>query len=438
MGLIKAAWNSVTTTFSDQYKEFIYCDSLPPDILMIKGSKRTNSKKSQNVGSDNIISNGSVVAVNDGQFMIIVQQGRIIEFCAEPGEFIFDSSAEPSFFYGNFFKNIGDVLGTAVRRTTFGADTGRDQRVYYVNTKEIIGNKYGTPNPVPFRVVDKNIDLDIDLAIRCHGEYSYRIVNPITFYINLPGNVPDVYRRDSLDSQLRAELLTALQPAFARISAMGIRYSAIPGHTEELANFLNEELSKKWGEKRGIAIAAFGVSSVKASEEDEAIIKDMQKAAVLRNPRMAAARIADAQADAMVGAANNEKAGAFGAFMGMGMANMAGGMSSGNLFNVAEAEEKAKSAQATKTVAVGWKCTCGEVNQGKFCAECGKNKEEVSGWKCACGEINQGKFCAECGARKPEGKLVNKCSKCGWQPEPDAKLPRFCPECGDTFEKKVS
>ena len=252
MGLIKAIGGAVGGVLADQWREYFYCDALDEDILVQKGRKRTSARSSNTKGEDNIISNGSLVAVNNGQCMIIVEQGKVVEFCAEPGEYKYDASTEPSLFAGSLGQSILNTFKTIGKRFTFGGDTAKDQRVYYFNTKEIIGNKYGTPNPVPFRVVDKNIGLDIDIAIRCHGEFSYKIVDPLLFYTNVCGNVTESYRRDKIDSMLKSELMTALQPAFAKISDMGIRYSALPGHTMEIADALNEVLSKKWAELRGI------------------------------------------------------------------------------------------------------------------------------------------------------------------------------------------
>ena len=397
----------------------------------------SQGRSSNTSGEANVISNGSVIAVNEGQAMIIVEQGKVVDLCAEPGEYIYDQSSEPSIFVGDLSDGIMDVFRQIGKRFTFGGDPGKDQRVYYFNIKEIMGNKYGTPSAVPFRVVDNNVGLDIDIAIRCFGEYSYRVTNPILFYTNVCGNVEADYTRSKIDSQLKTELMTALQPAFAKISAMGIRYSALPGHTMELATALNDVLSKKWSELRGIEIVSFGVSSVKASEEDEQMIKELQRNAAFRNPTMAAAHLVGAQAEAMKAAAANEgNMGAAMGFMGMNMANNAGGMNAGNLFAMGQAQQQqAQPAQAAPQ-AEGWKCACGAVNSGKFCSECGSAKpapQNANGWTCACGAVNKGKFCGECGAKKPANAPLYKCDKCGWEPEDPSKPPRFCPECGDIF-----
>ena len=443
MGLIKAFSGAVGGTLADQWKEFFYCDSLAENVLVAKGQKRTSRRSSNTKGEDNIISNGSGIAVNEGQCMIIVSQGEVVEFCAEPGAFTYDKSSEPSLFSGNLGKSILDTFKTIGRRFTYGGDTGKDQRVYYFNVKEIPGNKYGTASPVPFRVVDRNIGLDVDISIRCNGEYSYKIVDPLLFYKNVSGNVTDLYTRDRIDSMLKTELLTALQPAFAKISEMGIRYSALPGHTVEIADALNEVLSKKWGELRGIKVCSFGVNSVTASKEDEDMIKQYQKSAVMRDPGMAAAILTGAQAQAMQDAAKNQgQGGAFMAFAGMNMAQNQGGVNASQLFQMqAQQQQAAAAAQAQKKTAAAkaepagsWTCKCGAVNTGKFCAECGAPKPDDF-WTCTkCGAKNKGKFCAECGAKRPAGAKVYRCDKCGWTPEDPAHPPKFCPECGDIFD----
>ena len=427
MGLITTALQTAASVMSDTWRDYFYCDALSSDVLVAKGQKR-NKKRS----SDNVISNGSIIAVNDGQCMIIVDQGKVAEFCAQPGEFLYDSSTEPSLFYGSLGENILETFKQFGRRFSFGGATGKDQRVYYFNTKEIIGNKYGTPSPVPFRVVDKNINLDVDIAIRCFGEYSYRMSDPILFYTNVCGNVADTYNRSQIDDQLKSELLTALQPAFAKISAMGIRYSALPGHTMELADALNEVLSKKWAETRGITVAAFGVSSVKASDEDEKMIKEMQKAGALQNANMAAATLVGAQASAMQEAAKNPN-GAMMGFAGLNMAQQAGGMNAQSLFQMGQQQAAAAQGAAVN----GWDCECGQKgNTGKFCSACGKAKPADPGfWTCSCGAKNKGRFCSECGSPKPADAPLYKCDKCGWEPEDPHNPPKFCPNCGDPFDE---
>lgn len=448
MGLIKAIGGAIQGLAVDQWKEYFYCDALESSVLVTKGRKRSNSRfGSSNKGNDNLITNGSVVAVNEGQCMIIVDQGKVVEFCAEAGEFLYDTSSEPSLLYGDLGENIKKTFGTLGRRFTFGGDTGKDQRVYFFNTKEIMGNKYGTASPVPFRVVDTNIGLDVDISVRCNGEYSYQIFDPILFYTNVCGNVVDEYRRDKIDSQLKAELMTALQPAFAEISAMGIRYSAVPAHTMEVADALNKALSEKWGQLRGIRVVSFAVNTIKASEEDEQMIKDLQKTAVLRNPNMAAATLTGAQAEAMKSAASNTSTGPMMAFAGMNMANTVGGMDANALFAMGQQQNtqptpptspaaNAAPVSGAAPSAESWTCSCGTTNTSKFCVECGKPKPAPAvGWTCSCGAVNLGKFCPECGAKKPADAPLYRCDKCGWQPEDPKNPPKFCPECGDVFDE---
>jgi len=422
MGLIKAALGSINTMLGDQWREFFYCESMPENILVSKGSKRISGKSSNTNYSDNLISNGSVIAVNEGQCMMIVEQGQIVEFAAEAGEYTWNSSTESSIFYGGLGNGISGSWETLKRRFTFGGDTAKDQRVYFFNLKEIMGNKFGTPAPVPFRVVDQNIGLDVDISIRCNGEYSYKITDPMLFYKNVCGNIDGDYTRERIDSQLKSEFITALQPAFARISAAGIRYSALPGHATEMADAMDNELTAKWGALRGISVVSVGINSATASAEDEAMIKELQKSAVFRNTNMAAAHMVQAQAEAMKSAAKNEN-GAMMGFIGMNMAQNAGGMNANALFQMGQQ-------QPATAPANGWTCKCGTVNTGKFCTECGA----AAGWTCSCGGVNKGKFCSECGAKKPSGEPLYRCDKCGWEPEDPKNPPKFCPECGDRFD----
>lgn len=446
MGLIQAFKNAVGGQLGDQWREFFYCDSIPNNVLITKGKKRTsNTRQSSNTkGEDNIISNGSVIAVNEGQCMIIVDNGKIVEFCAEAGEFVYDASTEPSLLYGNLGENISKSFATFGRRFTFGGDTGRDQRVYYFNTKEIMDNPFGTAQPIPFRVVDRNIGLDMDMALRCHGKYSFKIVDPILFYANVSGNVTSSYTVDLIASQMKQELVDALQPALGKISEMGIRYSQISNYPNDVKQALNEVLSPEWTAKRGITIISIAMSPMTLSEEDQAIIKQYQQTAILRDPGMAAASLVQSQSQAMVAAASNESTGPMMAFAGMNMAQQAGGMNANQLFAMSQQNQMMnqqnqmmnQQAAPVQAAPAGWTCSCGQSgNTGKFCKECGAKREEPQvGWTCSCGAVNTGKFCVECGSKKPADAPIYKCDKCGWEPEDPKNPPKFCPECGDPFD----
>ena len=426
MGLIRAAMGAAGGVMADQWKEYFYCEAMPADLLATRGWKRQSGRSANTKGNDNIISNGSIVAVADGQCAMIVEQGKVVDMCAEPGEYTYDTGSAPTLFSGDLSESIGAVFQNIGKRFTFGGEAPMDQRIYYFNTKELVGNKYGTPSPVPFRVVDQRAGIDIDIAIRCFGEYSYRITNPILFYTNVCGNVEEGYTRDEIDGQLKSELMTALQPAFAKISDMGIRYSALPGHTMELAEALNDVLSAKWGKLRGIEIVSFGVSSVKASEEDEQMLKEMQRNAAFMDPTRAAAHLVGAQASAMQTAAGNQGAGPAMAFMGMNMAGQAGA----GLAQELAARQQTQAPAATPTSETGWTCSCGQQgNTGKFCMNCGKPKPEpAASWTCpSCGHSgNTGKFCTNCGKPKPAASPDWTCSSCGQQ----GNTGKFCMNCG--------
>ena len=466
MGLIKAAMGAAGGVLADQWKEYFYCEAIPSDVLAVKGKKKVTGRSSNTKGDDNIITNGSLIAIADGQCMLIVEQGKVVDVCAEPGEYTYDMSTEPSIFSGDLGESVKSVFQNIGKRFTFGGEAPKDQRVYYFNTKELTGNKYGTPSPVPFRVADQRAGIDIDIGIRCFGEYSIRLKNPLLFYTNVCGNVSEDYKTENIAGQMKTELLTALQPAFAKISEMGIRYSALPGHTLELADALNEQLSSKWRDLRGMEIVSFGVSSVKANEEDEQMIKELQRNAAFMDPTRAAAHLAGATGDAMKTAAGNPN-GAVGAFMGMGMAGGMAGAQMGTLYQQGAQQQAAQTAPAPAPAVQGWtcscgqsgitgnfcpncgskkpepkpagdswKCACGATVTGKFCPECGSPKPAVAddGWTCACGAVNKGKFCSACGAKKPAGVPQYKCDKCGWEPADPQHPPKFCPECGDPFD----
>ncbi|MBQ3916152.1 MAG: SPFH domain-containing protein [Ruminococcus sp.] len=451
MGLIQAMVVGGISTAKDTWKEFFYCEALPADVLAVKGKKQTG-KFSSNKGNDNIITNGSKIAVADGQCMIIVDQGQVVEICAVPGEYTYDMSTEPGLFSGGGFgRNVIDTLKKMWERVGYGGDTAHDQRIYYFNTKEIMDNKFGTQNPVPFRVTYDDLGKSFTVGVRCNGTYSYKLTDPMLFYQNVCGNFSDKYTRSSLDNQLKSEFLNALQPAFAKISASGIRYDQLPGYTLELCDALNDALATKWKDHRGLSVSTISVNSVTISKEDEDRIKKTEDTAWNRDARNAAATLVEAQAGAMHTAAGNQGGAAMG-FFGMNMAQQAGGLNAQNLFNMGGASAPAAGSwtcscgktntgnfcadcgKSKPAPAGSWTCSCGASNTGKFCAECGKPKPaDAAGWTCSCGAVNKGKFCAECGKPKPAGAPLYRCDKCGWEPADPFNPPKFCAECGDPF-----
>lgn len=454
MGLIRAGIGALGGTMADQWKEFFYCDSLPNDVLMRKGQKQVGRRSSNTRGNDNIISNGSGIAVADGQCMIIVEQGKIVEVCAEPGEFTYDTSTEPSIFAGNLGDSLRETFRTVGKRFTYGGDTGKDQRVYYFNTKEILENKFGTASPIMFEVVNKRIGMSRTVQVRCNGVYTYIISDPLLFYTRLCGNVENEFTRDQIDGQLKSEFIDALQPAFGMLAEQELRPAQIPAKANELKEAMNKALRQEWIENRGISVCKIAINPITLTEEDMRKINAMEDAASIgSNPFMMAGRMTDATADAMQTAAGNS-AGAMTGFMGMGMAagmGQAGGFGAAqNLYNMGmqqqqqqmQQQQMQQPVQQTNQTASaapaqeGWRCSCGATVTGNFCPECGTKKPEpkpADGWVCSCGTVNKGKFCTECGAKKPAGVPQYKCDKCGWEPADPAHPPKFCPECGDPF-----
>ena len=366
-----------------------------------------------------------------------MEQGKIVEVCAEPGEFVYDTSTEPSIFAGKLGQSILDTFKAIGKRFTFGGDTGKDQRVYYFNTKEILDNKFGTPSPIIFEVVNKRIGMSRTVNVRCNGVYSYTISNPLLFYTKVCGNVESEYTRSQIDAQLKTEFISALQPAFGALAELELRPAQLPAKVNELKAAMNDALKAEWVESRGITVEKIALNPITLTDEDMKKIQQLEDAVTLgSNPFMMAGRMTDSTANAMETAAGNS-AGAMTGFMGMGMAGnaMGGGFNAAqNFYNMGMQQQQAQQQAAPAAPAAdGWKCSCGAVNKGNFCIECG-SKKPADGWKCSCGAVNKGKFCPECGAKKPAGVPQYKCDKCGWQPADPTKAPRFCPECGDPFD----
>ena len=466
MGLIKAIAGATGGVLADQWKEYIVCDALDKETLVVKGQKKVTGRSSNYKGGENIISNGSGIVVNEGQCMIIVEQGKVVELCAEPGRFTYDTSTEPSIFSGPLKESIKDTFRNIGKRFTYGGEAPNDQRVYYFNTKEIGDNKFGTASPIPFRVVDEEMGFRLSVDLRCNGVFSYKITDPMLFYTNVCSNISDTFDRSEIDGMLKGELMNALQPALAKIAAKKIAYYEIPAHTVEIADALNEVLSSQWRETRGIEVFSFAINSLTVPEDQRKKITEWEENAMTRDPLTAASRIVGSQADTMRMAASNEN-GALTGFMGMGMAMNQGGVNAQSLFAMGQQMQQQQPAQPAPAApaADSWKCSCGNTASGKFCTECGAKKPEPKpasdswkcscgatvsgkfctecgspkpaqpqGWTCRCGAVNQGKFCMECGAKKPAGAPLYRCDKCGWQPENPNNPPKFCPKCGDVFD----
>nr|WP_315034584.1 SPFH domain-containing protein [uncultured Lachnoanaerobaculum sp.] len=424
MGLISAISGAAGGVLADSWRDYFYEDSLEGDIIVTKGKKRVDQRGSNNKSTNNVITDGSIIAVADGQCMIVVENGRIKDVCAETGKYVYSNTEEPTIFAGNLKETVKRTWEQFKNRLVFGGGATGDSRVYYVNTKEIPGFKFGTSTPIPYRIVDSNIGFDYETKIRCHGSYSFKVVDPLLFYQNVSGNVDGDYRLEGpMLDQMNADLLNSLQPAFGRLSGIGSRYSDIPNHAMELADELNSIMSSKWGDRLGIEIVSFAISGISIPPEDEKDIKQMQRAAVLQNASMAAANLTLAQADAMRDAAKNS-GGAMMGFAGMNMAAQMGGINANQLYQMA-ADEQARQQMNQ----------AGQANtmQQNGVPQQGSTQQAATTWTCSHGHGNNtGKFCSECGEQKPVAASIH-CSACGYTPNDPSNPPKFCPECGKPF-----
>ena len=441
MGLIKAIFGAAGGVLADQWVDFFASDSMPPEVLMRPGKRPVQARSANVKHSENVISNGSKINVADGQFMMIVEDGAIVDYCAEPGQYTYNNTIAPSLLGGGF-KDLGASFAQVGKRFLAGGAPTNQQKIFYVNTKEIIGNKIGWGN-IPFR----DSEFQMTVRVQGFGQYSFKITDPLLFFRNIVGNKDGEYRRDELASMMKSEVISALQPALGRIAQQQIAYDMLINYPREIGAALNTEMSAEWAERRGIEIVSLAMESVTVDEQSAKKIEQLQEARALSNPMMAAGRLVAGQATAMETAAGNT-GGAIGGFMGMGMAQNAGGMNAGNLFAMGggggvpqppqmptqpmQAVQPAQQPQAASSAsgAASWTCAqCGhEGNTGKFCMECGAKQPEPKSadiWTCsACGHAgNTGKFCMECGGKKATG-----CPDCGW--EPTGPAPKFCPECG--------
>ena len=423
MGLIRALAAGASTVLADQWREYFCADSLDNNVLVAKGHMKTTKRSlfgARNKASEDIITNGSVISVNEGQVALILCDGKVADFCAEPGYFKWDNSTEPSMFGGNFFRGMIDSFKRIGYRFTFGGDTGSQQRVYYINVKEIMDNKFGTKTPVPY----DDPYYKTALYIRYFGHYSFKITDPLIFFSSVAGNVTETYTVEMLREICSDEFMTALDTSLARCSAEGIKFSQLPLRQRDIARYMSETLDEEWRARRGMEIISVALSKVTPDDDSRRRIEEFDTNVMHASPEAMAGGLAYARMAAMKDAAKNS-AGAMTGFMGVGMAASAlgGSDSQGALLENAQKMQAAKAAK--KKADSGRSCPKCKANvTGKFCSECGTKMPEEDGWTCSCGAHNTGRFCSECGKPKPENGYT--CS-CGYRSDKPFK---FCPECG--------
>ncbi|MBE5915935.1 MAG: SPFH domain-containing protein [Pseudobutyrivibrio ruminis] len=377
MGLIKAFTGSVSGELANQWKEFFVCDSMSADVLIKRAEHKVSGRSSNTKGDQDVITKGSALIVNEGQCALLVDSGKIIDVAAEAGAYEWEDNGSASIFAGGFadvFKELGS-------RFTFGGEKPVQQRIYFVNTKDIVGLKFGTPSPIPFRILDTNVGLDMDTTLKCNGNYSLKVSDPTQLYVTLAGNVKDEYNIEDIQEQLRATFIQSLQPALGKLTNLGVRPSSIPNYTKEISEAMGQELDKDWTEKYGLAITSVQILTTQIPDEDAATLKELQKSGALRDQSMAGATLIQAQAQAMKDAANNANGAAMG-FFGMNMAMQAGGANGADLLNTGAANQQmAQTGQMVGQSQPGqpqqnrWFCpNCGNENYGNFCVNCGTKR----------------------------------------------------------------
>ena len=374
MGLIQAFKGSVSGELANQWKELFVSDSMSADTLVKRAEHKVSGRSSNTKGDADVITKGSAIIVNEGQCAILVDSGKVIDVAAEPGAYEWEENGSASIFAGDF----GDIFKEFGRRFTFGGEKPVQQRVYFVNTKDIVGLKFGTPSPIPFRILDNNVGLDMDTTLKCNGNYSMRVSDPTQLYVSLAGNVKDEYTIEDIQDQFRATFIAALQPALGKLTNLGVRPSAIPSYTKEMSEAMGEELNSDWTNKYGLAITSVQILTTVIPDEDAATLKELQKTGAFRNQSMAGAALIGAQAEAMKNAASNPN-GAMMGFMGMNMAMQAGGANAQDLLNAGAATTGANQMAGTANggAAAGnrWFCpNCGNENFGNFCVNCGTKR----------------------------------------------------------------
>ena len=405
MGLIKAAAQAVGGAFADQWLEVFEADNMGDQTVFASGVR---IRKGQNKkGTDNTVSNGSLIHVYDNQFMMLVDGGRIVDYTAEPGYYKVDNSSLPSLFNGQF----GDSLKDAFDRIRFGGETPKAQKVFFINLQEIKGIKFGTRQPINYFDSFYNAEL----FLRAHGSYSIKVVNPLQFYAQaIPRNRDRVEITD-INEQYMSEFLEALQSAINQMSADGIRISFVTSKARELGQYMSRVLDEEWNKERGMEIQAVGLASISYDEESQKLIYMRSQGAMLSDAAVREGYVQGAVARGMEAAGSNAN-GAMAGFMGMGMGMNAAGnmMASSSATNLAQmqmqqnngayaagAVQTPQNGAKTQQQAGSWRCSCGQENSGKFCSNCGKPAPQAE-WRCSCGQVNMGNFCSNCGKKRED------------------------------------
>ncbi len=415
MGIVKAFFNAVGGTLADQWQEVLEAENMTDSTVFTKGVKvRTDKRNNNKKGTSDLITDGSVIHVYPNQFMLLVDGGRIVDYTAEEGYYTVKNSAQPSLFGGRF----GDALKDAFGRIKFGGTPSGKQQAFFINLQEIKGIRFGTPSPVNYFDNFYNSEL----FLRAHGTYSVKVTDPIKFYTEvIPKNASRV-EINEINEQYLSEFLEALQASINQMSVEGVRISQIVSQAPKLSKYLATALDESWNSLRGFEVQAVGIKGISYDEESQKLINMRNQGAMLGDPSVREGYVQGAVARGIENAGSNT-AGSAQAFMGIGM-----GMGAGGNFVASASASNREQMQQTQAKAPtgGWTCSCGTVNTGKFCSECGKSKPVASGaWTCSCGQSNTGKFCSECGSPKPAGEWF--CTECGAKNVAGAK---FCSECG--------
>ena len=409
MGLIKAALTAGSSTLADQWLEYIYCERMEDNVLMRRGIPKKGGSNTK--GTEDIISNGSKIVVGEDQFLIVVSDGKIIDFTADAGQYTFDQGTEPSMFYGGFGKGLVESFKKFGERFTTGGIAPHNQRAYFVNTRMLKGNKFGTTTPIPFR--DSEFGMTVD--IRCYGEYVMKVTDPLALYHSYGGNIEDeLVLDDEFRDTFLADFLQALQPALAKVAMQKVSYDMLPGAVTEVSTAVKECLQDTWG-SQGINVERVSIASATPTPESAEAIKAAQGDRLYAmNPAMQGARANAAASEALKTAAGNEN-GAMTGFMGMGMLNQGGSMFGANMSSQSQSHE-----------------TMDVMNVFGGGIDSPKAEEEPvkeQGVKCPeCGAMITGKFCTDCGTKRPEEPQERICPNCGVKLDENAK---FCPECGE-------